>query len=108
MESLSAYIVRKRTENGYSRRKLAEIAGISHTEVHRLENGQRKSPSPTLLVSLAKALNTSVVEIFVTANYLEPDCIDQDSLCFLDVYNHLTEDEKLDVQKYIDFIKSKR
>jgi transcriptional regulator with XRE-family HTH domain len=108
MESLSDFIKRKRIENGLSKRKLAQIAGISHTEVHRLENGQRKSPSPSLLVSLAKALDTSVIEILVVANYLDSDFIDKDSLSFLDNYNGLSGEEKLDVKKYLDFIKSKR
>lgn len=108
MECLSDFIKKKRIERGFSKRKLAEIAGISHTEVHRLENGQRKSPSPTVLVSLAKALDANVVEILVVANYLDAGCIDQDSLFLIDMYKCLSTEEKLDVQKYINFIKSKR
>jgi len=108
MESLSEFIKLNRLEKGLSKRKLAEAAGISHTEIHRLETGERRSPSPVVLTSIARALDLNVIQILAAANYLDSDSIDYDSICFLDIYNRLSEEEKLDVQKYIDFIKSKR
>ncbi len=107
MECLSEFIKKKRNEQGLSKRKLAEAAGISHTEIYRLENGERKSPSPMVLVSIAKVLSINPVEILVAAKYLDDNCIDKDSLCLIDLYKCLSTEEKQDVLRYIDFIKSK-
>ena len=46
MNELGTYIQAKRKEKGYSIRKLAELAEISHTEVKRIEDGMRKQTSP--------------------------------------------------------------
>ena len=43
---LGVYVREKRQEKKLSIRKLAELAGISHTEIKRIEDGTRKQPSP--------------------------------------------------------------
>ncbi len=46
-------VIRERT--GYSKAKLAELAGVDRTLVHRLENGERRA-TPTVMRKLADAL----------------------------------------------------
>ena len=55
--TLGEYVKNKRTELGMSRNMLASKAGISHTEVQRIETNERKMPSLKVLCSLADALN---------------------------------------------------
>jgi transcriptional regulator with XRE-family HTH domain len=51
-----------------SKRALAEKAGISHSEVHRIENGERQNPqSVPMLIALADALGIPQDDILVLA-----------------------------------------
>ena len=45
-----------RLEKGLSVREVAEKAGVSDTEVFRIETGRRVNPSAKILVSIGKAL----------------------------------------------------
>lgn len=71
MTILGTYIEEKREARALSVRQLSEKSGISHTEIHRLENGERKSPSPHLLKALAPQLGVTYEEIMQKAGYLE-------------------------------------
>ena len=53
--------------------QLAEKAGISHSEVHRIENGERQNPSVPMLVALADALGIPQDDILVLAGYKKDD-----------------------------------
>lgn len=46
-----------RTKRGLSLSQLSEITGISKSYISRIEKGERKSPSVTLLYEMAKGLN---------------------------------------------------
>lgn len=72
------FIRKKRNELGLSRNALATAAGISHTELRRIETGERKEPSGSNLRDIAAALGISAQEIFEVAGLL-PD-IENDSL----------------------------
>ena len=52
-----------------SKRALAEKAGISHSEVHRIENGERQNPSVPMLIALADALGIPQDDILMLAGY---------------------------------------
>lgn len=67
--TLSEYVRSKRTDRGISRNQLAISAGISHTEVHRIETGERKQPSLKVLCALADALAVPQEEILRVAGY---------------------------------------
>lgn len=68
---LGKFIEILRNEKGLSQRQLAEKAGISHTEVWRLESGERKNPSPPVLKSLAPHLGVPYEELMKKAGYIE-------------------------------------
>jgi len=68
---LAKFIESLRMARNLSQRQLAERAGISHTEVWRLETGQRKNPSPPVLKALAPHLGVSYEELLKKAGYIE-------------------------------------
>jgi transcriptional regulator with XRE-family HTH domain len=45
-----------RDERGLSLRELAQLAGIDHAYVHRLETGDKEAPSEEVLTKLIRAL----------------------------------------------------
>jgi len=122
--SLSEFIRTKRLEKDLSQRDLATAAGLSNAEISRIESGKRKSPSPAILKVIAKALNVTLDEIYEQAGIIEKGQKFTDN--FLEDYgdtpmseimssssqqmmpSDLTEDELLEVMRYIDFIRSKR
>jgi transcriptional regulator with XRE-family HTH domain len=107
MTPLAEYIKEKRTLRDFSIRKLAEEAGISHTEIKRIEDGVRKQPSPDLLRKIAAALNTPYEEVMVAAGYIENQPTIVAAAGLADT-NDLSEDELAEVNDFISFIKNKR
>jgi transcriptional regulator with XRE-family HTH domain len=63
----------RREAKGWSKRRLATEANISHTEVHRIEIGERQSPSVPVLNALAEALGVSKEEMLQVAGYIDED-----------------------------------
>lgn len=51
-------------------RELARQAGISHTQVSRIESGQVKRPSRLVLVSIARGLDRNPIPLLVLAGHL--------------------------------------
>lgn len=73
MSALGDYIKERRLSKEWSKRKLAEKSNISHSEVHRIENGERTNPSVPVLNSLAEALGVPKDEILRVAGYKADD-----------------------------------
>lgn len=71
--TLGEFIKSRRSEIKMSRNQLATKAGISHTEVHRIETGERKQPSLKVLCSIADALNMPQEELLKYAGYAPSD-----------------------------------
>jgi transcriptional regulator with XRE-family HTH domain len=107
ISELSKFIKEHRLSKGLSKRKLAELANISHTEIHRLENGERKNPSPPILKSIAIALNVTYDEIMQAAGYMDSTSPVTVIAARSDDLSDLTELEYEQVRSYIDFIRSK-
>ena len=73
MSKVGDFIKERRMAKGLSKRQLAEKAGISHSEVHRIENGERQKPSAPMLIALANALGIPQDDILVRAGYKNGD-----------------------------------
>ena len=71
--TLGEYIRSRRLDIGMSRNSLATKAGISHTEVHRIETGDRKQPSLKVLCALADALEVPQEDMLKVAGYAPSD-----------------------------------
>lgn len=73
MSNIGNFIKERRLAKEWSKRALAEKAGISHSEVHRIENGERLNPSVPILYALADALGIAKEEILRRAGYKTDD-----------------------------------
>lgn len=57
------YVYEKRIQKKLSSRRLAELSGISHTEINNIENG-KKHPNLLTLCKIAVALDTDPISLF--------------------------------------------
>lgn len=109
---LGSYVREKRQEKKLSIRKLAELAGISHTEIKRIEDGTRRQPSPQVIRSIASALVVPYEELMVAAGYIDesPEPVDSANTVISRIQNadDLSPDEIDQVNQYIAFLKSRR
>lgn len=100
MNSLGEMIKDRRLSKGWSKRALAEKAGISHSEVHRIETGERTNPSVPVLNALAEALGIPKDDLLLMAGYKSDD---GDILMIERVFPELkTEKQQQTAQKIID------
>jgi len=67
---IGKYISNLRNEKELSQRKLAELSGISNTEISRIESGERKKVSPEILKALAPYLGVSYENLMEVAGYI--------------------------------------
>lgn len=108
MSDLGKFIAEHREAKNLSRRKLAELANISHTEIHRLENGERKNPSPPVLKAIANALGVTYDEIMKAAGYMDSTSPSPVIAARIPGTEDLTDDEIKEVRNFIDFLRAKR
>ena len=64
MRSISERIKELRIEKGYSRKKMAEISGVSQPTIYNIENGATDNITLTVGKKISKALNVSFSELF--------------------------------------------
>lgn len=69
MNSVGELIKERRMAKQWSKRGLAEKAGVSHSEIHRIENGERENPSVTILNAIADALGIPRDDMLHVAGY---------------------------------------
>lgn len=108
MNNLGKYIHDIRTAKNLSTRKLAELAQISHTEIHRIENGERKNPSLSVLKSISLALSVNFTDIIRVAGYIDELPASNPAVKLSQQINFLNEKELKEVSNYIDFLLNKR
>jgi transcriptional regulator with XRE-family HTH domain len=62
-ETLGEYVRQKREEAGLSQRQLAQEAGVSFSNISRLESGFHTNPSPGLLKNIADVLDIDLAAL---------------------------------------------
>ncbi|MFS0870696.1 helix-turn-helix domain-containing protein [Paenibacillus xylanilyticus] len=65
------YLKQLREQQSYSINQLAEAAGISNSQISRIENGVRGVPKPATIRKLAEALSVSYADMMKQAGYIE-------------------------------------
>lgn len=70
--TLGEYVKMRRRGLRMSRSEVARKAGVSNTEILRIETGERRNPSIKNLCAIAEALNTAREELLKLAGY-EPE-----------------------------------
>jgi HTH-type transcriptional regulator, competence development regulator len=102
MFELGSYIKSKREALNISSRKLANIVGISSTEMMKIENGTRKNPSWNTLCKVARAIKVHPFDVLCAAGYINET--DINPALRLTGIEKLDKDELKEVQTFIDFI----
>jgi len=130
MSTIGDKFKERRLEKGLSVREVAEKAGISDTEVFRIETGRRVNPSAKILVSIGKALWMDNDEVLRLAGLMENDEIPLIERVFPDIKTekqqqtarriisrmgrtNLLQDEDYDglfehVEMFLDYMERKR
>jgi transcriptional regulator with XRE-family HTH domain len=102
LSALSNLIRNQRLLKNLSNRKLAEYAGISSTEMMKIEKGIRENPPGKTLKLIAEALEIDQIEMMTCAGYIDAN--------YLSNLFKLRGLEKLDpcqidcIQQYINFL----
>ena len=73
MSDIGNYLMKIRQEQQISIRQLAKLTGISHSEINKIENGERENPSPLHIKSIAKVFGISQIECLKIAGYIDED-----------------------------------
>lgn len=97
------YVKKLRTEMHLSQRDLSEKSGVSNAEISRIESGERKKTSPTVIKAIAPFLGISYEDLMVQAGYIDHDIdndlFEGDSRILFDIFRrakHIAEiDEEL-------------
>ena len=100
MASIGTYLKSRRNAKGLTLRELAELSGVSHTEIYRVESGQREHISIRVLIALGRTLDIPDEEILHMAGY---NLEDDDSSMMEKVFPELkTEKQQDTAQRIID------
>ena len=71
--TLGEYIKTRREELSMTKHALSVASGISHTEINRIETGDRKQPSLKVLDQLSSALSVPKENLMKMAGYIPDD-----------------------------------
>lgn len=94
---LLAEVLRKlRIYMGYSKRSLAEAVGISHTELTRIENGNRKNYNLITLIRMCDLLHIDFVLLLKYTGYLPIKRASNDEKLIRDFKSYLNDIDGLD------------
>ncbi len=67
---LAEVLKRKRIKLGLSQRELGRLSGVSHTEIFRIENGERLEYNLTILLKLCDVLGINIIELLIATGYI--------------------------------------
>ena len=70
MSNFGDWVNAMRCQRQWSQRQLALKAGISNTEIARIEQSERRSPSVDTVVKIANAFKISVVDLLADAKFI--------------------------------------
>ena len=98
-------IKNKRETIGLSQKKLGTACGLSDSEIMKIENGQRKTPSWKNLCRIAQVLEFHPFEILLAAGYITEEDINPSKR--INGLNKLNSKDIKMVQLFVDFMISR-
>lgn len=104
MSEIGEFLKKSREEQQISIRYLAKLTGISHSEINKIENGERTNPSPLNLKTIAKVLGINQIECFKIAGFIDSD--EHESLD--DYFSSYSDDETEQIKAYAQFLHSQQ
>lgn len=106
MIELGNRLKESREKSGLSLKRVYEITGITDSRLSKMERGQIDC-TPCDLKKLASLYNTSLIPLYVLANFLDEKDIKEYQFAFQGV-SSLDDEEMQHIQAQIDFINKKR
>ena len=91
---LAEILRRMRLFMGYSKRSLAEAVGISHTELTRIENGNRENYNLLTLIKICDVLHIDFIALLKITNYLPMKKGDIDENLIKDLKEEISKERK--------------
>lgn len=114
MDSLGLKLKETRKGLGFTLRKVEELSGISNAYLSQLENDKIKNPSANILSKLSEIYNISLKSLLSNAQVVERKITKEDNSNWTFAKKvafsseGLTEKEKKEVLRYLEFVKSHR
>lgn len=102
MSAIGDYIFKTRQEQQISIRYLAKLTSVSHSEINKIENGERANPSPLHLKAIAKVLGINQIECLKKAGYIDEN-VHESPPSFLSECSH---EEIEQIKAYAQFLLS--
>lgn len=103
MSNVGKFIKEKRERALLTQKKLGTACGVSDSEICKIENGERQTPSWDTLCKIARALTINPIEIMLVAGYITEEDIEHPA-CKLHGVESLNDNELEVVQTFIDFM----
>jgi len=100
MSVIGDYIYKVRQEQQISIRYLAKLTGVSHSEINKIENGERANPSPLHLKAIATVLGLNQIDCLRKAGYID-DGVYETPPGFL---SECSQDEIEQIKAYAQFL----
>ncbi|MCW2462608.1 helix-turn-helix domain-containing protein [Elizabethkingia anophelis] len=114
MSSLGITLKSARKNVGLTLRQVEEMTDISNAYLSQLENDKIKNPSVNILSKLSSLYKVSLKTLLSNAKMIDKKEAQQEEINLSFAQNiafraeDLTEDERNDVLKYLEFIKSRK
>ncbi|GEN73689.1 helix-turn-helix domain-containing protein [Chryseobacterium lathyri] len=114
MSSIGSTLKESRKNIGLTLRQVEDMTGISNAYLSQLENDKIKNPSVNILSKLSSLYKVSLKTLLGNANMIDKKETKEEeaNADFMQKIafraEHLTEEERNDVIKYLEFLKSKR
>jgi DNA (cytosine-5)-methyltransferase 1 len=105
MSKIGDFLKQQREEQGISIRYLSKLTGISHSEINKIEEGERANPSPLHLKALATTLGINQILCFKIAGYIDDEVLENQKVLDL---SEFTSDEIELINQYATFVKQQR
>jgi transcriptional regulator with XRE-family HTH domain len=67
---IGEYIKALRTNKNYTQRELGRLSGVSHSEIARIEKGEKIKPTAKILTKLAPVLGVSPEKLMAVAGWV--------------------------------------
>lgn len=106
MSELGNRLKESREKIGLSQKKVFEITGITDSRLSKMERGQIDC-TPDDLKKLARLYNIRLIPLYVLADYLNEEDIQEYQFVFQGAAS-LDDEEKQHIQAQIDFLNKKR
>lgn len=114
MNSIGNTLKEVRKNLSFTLREVEELTGISNAYLSQLENDKIKNPSVNILSKLSSVYRVPLKQLLIKANIIEKDKSkkEDNNLDFAQRVafraEDLSDDEKKEVLRYLDYIKTHR